>query len=114
MSGTVFSAASRLAGLMFLPPAVMMSSFLRSTIAQVAVVVELADVAGVERAVGVERLGRLLRVVEVAEEHVAAAAAHLAVVGEEHVDAGEGHADGARPSPCTAPTSSGRVLSDMP
>ena len=31
-SGIIFSAASRLAGLMFLPPAVMISSFLRSTI----------------------------------------------------------------------------------
>ena len=32
MSGIVFSADSRLAGLMFLPPDVMISSFLRSTI----------------------------------------------------------------------------------
>ena len=31
-SGIIFSAASRFAGLMFFPPAVMMSSFLRSTI----------------------------------------------------------------------------------
>ncbi len=31
-SGIVFSAASRLAGLMFFPPEVMISSFLRSTI----------------------------------------------------------------------------------
>ena len=31
-SGIVLSAASRLAGLMFLPPEVMISSFLRSTI----------------------------------------------------------------------------------
>ena len=30
-SGIILSAASRLAGLMFLPPAVMISSFLRST-----------------------------------------------------------------------------------
>jgi hypothetical protein len=32
MSGAAFKAASMLAGEMFLPPAVMMSSFLRSTI----------------------------------------------------------------------------------
>ena len=31
MAGIVLMAASRLAGLMFLPPAVMISSFLRST-----------------------------------------------------------------------------------
>ena len=81
---------------------------------QVALVVELADVAGVQRAVRVERLGRLLGVVEVAEEDVAAPDAHLAVVGEEAVGAREGHADGAGLHPRAAPTSSGPVLSDMP
>ena len=66
---------------------------------QVALVVEHADVAGVQGAVRIEGLGGLLRVVEVAEEHVAAPDAHLAVVGEEAVGAREGHADGARLHP---------------
>ncbi len=59
-SGMDLSSASRLAGLMFLPPAVMISSFLRSTTLEVAVFVDLADVAGVQPAVVVEGLGRLL------------------------------------------------------
>ena len=63
--------------------------------AQVAVVVELADVAGVQPAVGVERLGGLLRVVEVADEDVAAAADHLAVVAELHIATRDCGADGA-------------------
>ena len=46
---------------------------------EVAVLVDLADVAGVEPAVVVEGLGRLLRVVEVALEDVAAAADDLVV-----------------------------------
>ena len=63
---------------------------------EVAVVVELADVAGVQPAVVVERLGGLLRLVEVAEEDVAAPADHLAVLGERHLDAGHRRADRAR------------------
>ena len=58
-SGTVFSAASRFAGLTFLPPEVMISSFLRSMIAQIALIVELADIAGMKPAVD-DGLGRLV------------------------------------------------------
>src|SRR4029453_7444881 len=65
--------------------------------AQVAVVVEHADVARVEGAVGVEGVGGLGRVVQVAGEHVAAAAAHLAVVGQEHLDTRERAPDRAHP-----------------
>src|SRR5918993_5605740 len=65
--------------------------------AEVAVVVELADVAGVERSVGIESVGGLARVVEVADEHVASAAQHLAVIAQPHVDAREGPANGADP-----------------
>ena len=81
-SGCALSFASRFAGEMFLPPAVMISSFLRSTILQVALVVELADVAGVEPAVGVDRLGGLLGHVPVALHDLRAADQDLAVLGE--------------------------------
>ena len=47
----------------------MIISFLRSTIRDVAVVVDLADVAGVQPAVGVERLGGLVGHVAVAGHH---------------------------------------------
>ncbi len=46
-----------------------------------AVVVDLGDVAGVQPAVGVERLGGLLRLVAVAEHHELAADEQLAVLG---------------------------------
>ena len=49
---------SMFAGDMFLPAALMISSFLRSTIADVAVGVDGGDVAGVQPALGVDRLGR--------------------------------------------------------
>ena len=63
------SVASMFAGDMFLPAALMISSFLRSTIVHVAVLVDLADVAGVQPAVGVDRLGGLLGQVAVAGHH---------------------------------------------
>ena len=71
--------------------------------AQVAVVVELADVAGVQPAVGVERLGRALGIVEVAAEDVAAAAEHLAVVGQAQLHAGDGPPHRARAHPDRVP-----------
>ena len=50
------SRSSSTAGATFLPPAVTISSFLRPGDREVAVVVELADVAGVEPAFGLECL----------------------------------------------------------
>ena len=50
-SGWARIRSSSTAGATFLPPAVTMSSFFRPVIVQVAVVVELAQVAGVEPAV---------------------------------------------------------------
>ena len=85
------------AGDMFFPPALMISSFLRSTMLQVAVVVELADVAGVEPAVGVDRLARLLGHVAVAGRDERAADQHLAVVGELDLRSRRGRADRADP-----------------
>ena len=77
--------------------------------AEVAVVVDLADVAGVQPAVLVERLGGLLRVVEVALEDVAAPADHLAVVGQISTShPGERPADGAGLDLEPARRSSGR------
>ena len=63
---------------------------------QEAVVVELADVAGVEPAVA-DRLGGRRVVAAVAAEQVDAAQADLAVVGDAHVDAGQRQADRADP-----------------
>ena len=60
---------------------------------QEAVGVELADVAGVQPAVGVERLAGPLRVLVVAAHHQRAADQHLAVVGDPHLHAGERLAD---------------------
>jgi hypothetical protein len=60
--------SSSTAGATFLPPAVTMSSFLRPVIRQEAVSVELADVAGVEPAVRLDRLLGGLLVVPVALE----------------------------------------------
>ena len=51
------------------------------------VVVEAAEVAGVQPAVGVDRLGGRDRVVEVALHDAVAADQHLAVVGDAHLDA---------------------------
>ena len=60
----------------------MMSSFLRSVIAQEALVVDLADVAGVEPAVRVDHLGGGLRSVPVALHDVRALGEDLAVLGD--------------------------------
>ena len=62
---------------------------------QIAVLVELADVAGVQPAIGVDRLGGLLGRAAVAEHHDLAAHEHLAVIGDRDLDAGRGRADGA-------------------
>ena len=59
------SIASIGCGAIFLPPDVTSRSFLRSVIAQVALVVDRADVAGVEPAVA-HRVGRRVRLVVVA------------------------------------------------
>ncbi len=81
---------------MFLPPAVIMMSFLRSTIrisrsgrrrpSRRIDVHPFADVAGVQPAVGVDDLARGLLVAVVALEDGAPAHQHLAVVGELHLD----------------------------
>ena len=60
---------------------------------QVAVVVECADVAGGQPAVGVDRLGGALGLVAVAGHHDLAADQHLAVVGEPQLDARQRPAD---------------------
>ena len=67
------------AGDMFLPAALMISSFLRSMIVRKPCVVDAADVAGAQPAVGVDRVGRLPRLVAVARHHGAAADQQLAV-----------------------------------
>ncbi len=78
---------------MFLPPDVMIRSFFRSVILRKPVGVELADVAGVHPAVGVDRLGRPLLVAVVAGHHQRAADQHLAVVGDPQL-----HPGNARPT----------------
>src|SRR5262249_5222836 len=77
---------------------------------QVALVVELADVAGVEPTVRVDDLGGLLRFVEVAGEDVAALAENLSVFGELDGHAGEGAADRSRPDPVGIPGERARCL----
>ena len=67
---------------MFLPPAVTMMSFLRSVMREEAVA-QLADVAGVEPAVRVDRLARRVGLVVVALHDVRAAREDLAV-GRDH------------------------------
>src|SRR6202011_4373869 len=62
-----------------------------------AVLVQLADVARVEPAVRVDRLGGLRGIVPVAEHDAVAAAQHLAVVAELDLDPGRGWADGSDP-----------------
>ena len=78
---------------MFLPAEVMISSFLRSTIGVEAVLVDRADVAGVDPAVLVDQVagGGLLAVVAGGVDR--AAAQDLAVLGEAHLDAGVGPPD---------------------
>ena len=66
---------------------------------QVAVLVELADVAGAVPAVGVDRRGGLLRLVAVAAHQQRAAHQDLAVVVEPELDAGDAAADRAHAWP---------------
>ena len=58
-----------------------------------AVLIERAEVAGLEPAVGGERFGGLLGEIVIAAEHVRAAHLHLAVVRDAHRRAGGGLAD---------------------
>ena len=76
---------------------------------QVAVVVELAEVAGVQPAVAVERLGGGLGVLPVAREDVRAAHQDLAVLGDRHLDAGQ-----RRARPCRTGTGSGVLTVPTP
>ena len=93
MSGCSLRWFSMLAGEMFSPPEVMMSSFLRSTMRDEAVGVDGADVAGVQPAVVVEQLGGRLGAVEVAAGVERAAGEDLAVLGDADLDARLGPAD---------------------
>src|SRR5204863_8487105 len=61
---------------------------------QVPVLVEGADVAGVQPAVGVDRIRGSLGLVAVARHHDLAAHQHLAVVGQAQLDAGDRGSDG--------------------
>ena len=62
---------------------------------EVAVAVQLADVAGVQPALGVDQLGRRLRLPEVPGGVDRAPDQDLAVVGQADLDPGQGRADGA-------------------
>ncbi len=77
-----------LAGVRFLPPAVMMMSFLRPGDRQVAVLVERAEVAGVQPAV-LDRAEARGGAVVVAVEDVRALDQDLAVLGDPQLDARE-------------------------
>ena len=66
-------------GAMFIPPAVTMRSFLRSVMKRKPVLVDPADVAGGEPAVGQEDLGGRLGLLEVALGDVGPAPEDLAV-----------------------------------
>ncbi len=77
-----FTFASMLAGDMFLPRGVDDQLLLAVDDLEVAVVVELADVAGVEQALGVDRLTRLVGLVAVARHDDRPADQHLAVLGQ--------------------------------
>src|SRR5690606_6722824 len=63
---------------------------------QTAVGVEFSEVAGVQPAVGVDRFGGRLRIVEIALHHVVAADEDFAVAGDTHFDVLAGCADGGR------------------
>ena len=93
----VFSAASMFAGDMFLPAALMISSFLRSTIVTKPSSSIAATSPVCSQPSRVERLGGLLRLVAVAAHHDPAAHEQLAVVGEPDLDARDRPADGAEP-----------------
>ena len=63
-----FSFSSMLAGDMFFPAALMISSFLRSTIRTYSVGIDRRHIAGVQPAIGVQRLGHaLVKAVALAE-----------------------------------------------
>ena len=93
ISGCARSWSSSTAGATFLPPAVTMSLLLAAGDRQEAVVVDRAEIAGLEPAVGERLVGGLL-VAPVAAEHHAAAHQQLAVVGDAHAVAGHQLSDG--------------------
>ena len=82
ISGWARSRSSSTAGATFLPPGGDDELLLPAGHAEEALVVQRADVAGVQPAVGVERLGGGLLVAPVAAEHDRAADQDLAVVGD--------------------------------
>src|SRR5437667_3479898 len=92
--GWSLSRFSIFCGATYLPPEVLIRSFLRSVM-QEAVRVELADVAGVEPALAVPALGGGLRPAVVAEGDVGAARQDLAVGRDAQLAAVERPADGA-------------------
>ena len=96
-SGWARTRSSSTAGATFLPPAVTMISFLRPVIVRKPSSSSCAEVAGVEPAVGVERLGGRVRVVPVAAEDDVAVDQDLAVVGDPDRHAGQRPADRADP-----------------
>ena len=55
--------------------------------AKVALIVDLADVPGVQPAVGIDRIGRLLRFFVIPAHQVPATEQHLSVVGDLHLNA---------------------------
>ena len=83
-----FRSFSRFAGLRFLPPEVMMISFLRPVIDEKAVSVEPAEIACVQPALD-ERPGGGTRVSVVALEYVGAPDEDLAVAGDPDLDSGQ-------------------------
>ena len=87
---------STFCGATYLPPEVLIRSFLRSVTLQVAVD-ELADVAGVQPAVRGQHLGGGLGVVVIAAHDAAAAQQDLAVLGDPELGAGQRRTDGADP-----------------
>ena len=77
---------------MFLPPAVTINSFLRPVIHRIAIVIESAQVAGVQPAVA-NRRRRVLRPVPIAVHDVRPAGQDFAIVGDANFDAGNRPAD---------------------